>query len=744
MQGTNVLQKYIYFPENAYICDRKVTTLPNFVMTQNPETSLALQKIQHLRQVLHAHNRSYYIDNAPTISDREFDDLMHELQDLEAAHPEFYDPNSPTQRVGSDLGQDFVQYAHRYPMLSLGNTYNREDVAAFYERVRTGLGGQPFEICMELKFDGLSISLIYEGGQLVRALTRGDGLRGDDVTANVRTISSIPLVLPEGGDYPDNFEIRGEILLPWESFERLNAERARREEPLFANPRNAASGTLKSKSSAVARERRLDAYLYYLLGDNIPQVSHYDNMQHCREWGFRVSDAMQLAHSLDDIFAFIDYWDEKRRDLPVATDGIVLKVNNIAQQEQLGYTAKSPRWAIAYKFQAERARTRLESVTFQVGRTGAVTPVANMAPVQLAGTVVRRASLHNADIIRQLDLHEGDYVYVEKAGEIIPQIVGVDDTARSDEGRAVTFATHCPECGAALVRYEGEAAHYCPNDTACPPQLKGRIEHFISREAMNIDNVGPETIDEWFGHGLIRDVADLYELRLEYVGGNLSLVRRELSAPSALMSSPEPDLFAGLMDDVHPMDEKFPPLPITKKAGQNCIDGIAASKSVAFDRVVYALGIRFVGKVAAKNLATHFGNIAALRHATLEQLVNVDGIGETIAESVIRYFADPANNVLVDRLIAAGLEMQMPEKLVLSQALSGQNIVISGTFTHHSRDEYKALIEAHGGKNVSSISKKTNFVLAGENMGPSKLEKAQNLGIKLLTEADFLAMIGQK
>lgn len=698
-------------------------------------------KILDLRQQLHEHNRRYYVDNAPTISDKTFDDLMHELQNLETEHPEYYDPNSPTQRVGSDLGLDFEQHKHRYPMLSLGNTYNREDVRAFYERVKSGLGGQDFEICCELKFDGLSISLIYEQGQLVRALTRGDGVSGDDVTANVRTISSIPLVLSAGSNYPDYFEIRGEILMPWESFERLNAERERREEALFANPRNAASGTLKSKSSAVVAERRLDAYLYYLLGEDIPQDSHYDNMQRCRQWGFKVSDAMTLARSLDDIYAFIDYWDQKRRDLPVATDGIVLKVNNIIQQEQLGYTAKSPRWAIAYKFQAERARTRLEAVTFQVGRTGAVTPVANMEPVQLAGTVVRRASLHNADIIRLLDLHEGDYVYVEKAGEIIPQIVGVDDSVRSGEGRAVTFATHCPECGAKLVRFEGEAAHYCPNDNACPPQLKGRIEHFISRDAMNIDNVGPETIDEWFAHGLVRDVADLYELRLEHIAGELSLVRRDVSTPINTDVQREPDLFAGLMDEANPLDDKYPPLSITQKTGQNCIDGIAASKSVPFDRVVYALGIRFVGKVAAKNLAQHFRNITALRQASLDELMLVDGVGTIIAESVSRYFQNTDNNTLVDRLIAAGLNMQMEERQILSQTLEGKSIVISGIFKHLSREEYKALIEAHGGKNISSISKKTTFVLAGDNMGPSKYEKAQKLGVALVSEDDFRAML---
>lgn len=691
-----------------------------------------MDRIDQLRQALHAHNHRYYVDNAPTISDQEFDALMHELQSLEAAHPERFDPNSPTQRVGSDLGHDFQQVAHRYPMLSLGNTYNRADVSEWYARVQSGLGGAPFAVCCELKFDGLSIALTYEHGRLTQALTRGDGVKGDDVTANVRTIASIPLVLPEGGDYPASFEIRGEVLMPWRSFEALNAERERREEPLFANPRNAASGTLKSRNSAVVAERRLDAYLYYLLGENIPHQSHYDNMMRCREWGFRVSDAMTLAHSLDDIYAFIDHWDEGRRHLPVATDGIVLKVDSIAQQEQLGYTAKSPRWAIAYKFQAERAATPLTAVTFQVGRTGAVTPVANMQPVLLSGTIVKRASLHNADIISSLDLHIGDTVLVEKAGEIIPQIVGVDTTQRTASlGPAVTFATHCPECGTPLVRYDGEAAHYCPNDATCPPQIKGRIEHFITRDTMNIDSIGPETIDAWYAAGLITDVADLYDLRLVQRTDGLYIVRQRASETAQ-------SLFFGA-----PLDDDAPALATTPKAGQNYIAGIARSLTVPFDRVLYALGIRFVGKVAAKSLAHHFRDMAHLRAAREEDLLSVEGIGSTIAESVLRYFADSRNTTRIDRLAAAGVQMQMPETAQRSSVLTGERIVISGTFTRHSREAYKTLIEAHGGKNVSSISAKTTFILAGENMGPAKREKAERLGVPLMSEDDFLARIGE-
>ncbi len=664
------------------------------------------QRILQLRSELHRHNHSYYIDNAPTITDQEFDALMSELMRLEALHPDMADPNSPSVRVGSDLSNDFEQVEHAVPMLSLGNTYSRADVEEFYNRVSEALGGEPFEVCCEQKFDGLSISLLYENRRLVRAVTRGDGVRGDDVTANVKTIRTVPLELPQDCGCPDHFEIRGEVLMPWQSFEKLNAEREAREEPLFANPRNAASGTLKSKKTSVVAHRRLDAYLYYVLGEEVTFQTHTERLEAARRWGFRVSDSATVARSVDDIFRYIDYWDEHRRELPVATDGIVLKVNSLAQQQRLGYTAKSPRWAIAYKFKAERACTPLREVTFQVGRTGAVTPVANMEPVLLAGTVVKRASLHNEDIIRQLDLRIGDHVYVEKAGEIIPQITGVDIEARKtlggNLGPAVEFITHCPECGAPLVRYPGEAAHYCPNDTLCPPQIKGRIEHFISRDAMNIDSLGPETVDEYFRQGLIHDAADLYRLRVE-----------DLKGPEA---------------------KKL-------KSAQKIIDGIAQSRQVPFERVLFALGIRFVGKVVAKGIARHFKSMERIRQATVEELLECDGVGEIIAASVRDFFREERNAQLVDRLAEAGVRMQMEEKQAASDILAGQNIVISGTFTHHSREEYKQIIEDNGGKNTSSISKKTSFVLAGEGMGPSKRAKAVDLGIPVLTEDEFLAKL---
>ena len=661
------------------------------------------QRILELRKLLHDHNYNYYVKNSPTISDQEFDHLMDELILLESQNPLLFDPNSPSQRVGSDLSGDFEQVTHLRPMLSLGNTYNREEVAAFYERIRQGLEGEAFDICCELKFDGLSISLHYEEGKLVRAVTRGDGVVGDDVTRNVRTIRSIPLLLPEGADYPESFEIRGEILMPWQSFEALNQQREAREETLFANPRNAASGTLKSKNSAVVAQRKLDAYLYELHASDDAATGHYASLQKARSWGFKISEATRVTHTLDEVFQFIDYWDTMRKELPVATDGIVLKVDNFNQRERLGFTAKSPRWAIAYKFQAERGRTLLNEVTFQVGRTGAVTPVANMEPVQLAGTIVKRASLHNADIIAQLDLHLGDYVYVEKAGEIIPQIVGVDTEARSFmPGPKVVFRTTCPECGTPLVRYEGEAAHYCPNDTQCPPQLKGRIEHFISREAMNIDSLGPETVAALFERGILRDAADLYALTIDQLMG---------------------------MDGTR------------EKSARRLIDGIAQSREVTFDRVLFALGIRFVGKVVAKLLARQFKTIDALQAATLDQLLETEGVGAIIAQSVQEYFSKQDNLDLVRRLREAGLQMELPEIQLSSTLLEGMSIVISGTFTHHSREEYKAIIEANGGKNVSSISKKTTFILAGENMGPSKLEKAQKLGVEIVDEESFLERI---
>lgn len=663
------------------------------------------ERILYLREQLHEHNYKYYVLNQPDISDQEFDFLMHELQDLEAKHPELYDANSPTQRVGSDLNQNFTQVAHKYPMLSLANTYNEQDVADWYESVSRGLAGEPFEVCCEMKYDGLSISLTYVDGKLVSGVTRGDGVHGDDVTANVKTIRCIPLVLKEGTGYPKEFEIRGEILMPWKVFEQLNAEREAAEEPLFANPRNAASGTLKSQNSKLVASRRLDAYLYYLLGDNLPAEGHYENLQAAAHWGFKISQGMKKVSSLEEIYQFINYWDTERKNLPVATDGIVLKVNSLRQQRALGYTAKSPRWAIAYKFKAERACTRLNEVTYQVGRTGAVTPVANMDPVQLAGTIVKRATLNNEDFIRSFDLHIGDYVYVEKGGEIIPKIVGVAVEKRQQDAVPVEFIKTCPECGTPLVRYEGEAAHYCPNDTGCPPQIKGRIEHFIARRAMNIDSLGPETVDEYYRRGLIHNIADLYKIQVQDING---AGNRERSA-------------------------------------QKIVNGIEASKKVPFERVVFALGIRFVGETSARLLARRFKTMDALQAATMQQLMDIDGVGEVIAKSVITYFANPVNQEIVARLRSYGLQMQLSEEQIegTSDKLSGKSIVISGVFAKHSRDEYKALIEKNGGKNVGSISGKTSFILAGDNMGPSKLQKAEKLGVPLVDEATFLEMIGE-
>lgn len=656
-----------------------------------------------MRKELHEHNYRYYVLNAPVIGDMEFDMMMRELQELEARHPEMADDNSPTQRVGSDISHEFVQVEHRYPMLSLANTYSEQEVADFYNSVKKGLGGEEFEVCCELKFDGLSISLTYENGRLVRAVTRGDGVRGDDVTTNVKTIRTIPLVLNE--ELKNSFEIRGEILMPWSVFERLNKEREAAEEPLFANPRNAASGTLKSQNSALVAGRKLDAYLYYMLGDELPCDGHYENLELARRMGFKVSDAMRKVKTLDEIYEFIKYWDTERKNLPVATDGIVLKVNSLRQQRALGYTAKSPRWAIAYKFKAERERTRLVDVTFQVGRTGAVTPVANMEPVQLAGTTVRRATLNNADFIRSLDLHEGDYVFVEKGGEIIPKIVGVDADSREAGARPVEFVKRCPECGTELVRYEGEAAHYCPNDTGCPPQIKGRIEHFISRKAMNIDSLGPETVDDYFRRGLISNVADLYDISVDRINGDGSRT----------------------------------------KSAQKIVQGIAASTEVPFERVVFALGIRFVGETSAKLLARHFKTMDALAASGIAELTQVEGIGEVIARSVITYFHDEKNKEIISRLSAHGVRMSLTEEQMTggSDILAGQTIVISGVFGRHSRDEYKEMIERNGGKNVGSISSKTTFILAGDNMGPAKLQKAEKLGVRIVDEDTFLAMLGE-
>ena len=660
------------------------------------------ERILELRRELHEHNRRYYVLNSPTISDYEFDMLLKELQQLEEAHPEMYDATSPTLRVGSDITKEFRQVQHKYPMLSLGNTYSKSEVADFYDRVKKSLNDD-FEICCELKFDGTSISLTYEEGKLVRAVTRGDGEKGDDVTVNVKTIRTVPLVL-SGEGWPREFEIRGEVLMPWNVFDALNEERSRNGEPLFANPRNAASGTLKLQDSSVVAKRKLDAYLYFMLGEQLPAEGHYENLQAAAEWGFKISDTTRKCATLDEVFAFIDRMDSERKNLPFATDGIVLKVNSLRQQKNLGYTAKSPRWAIAYKFQAERALTRLNEVTYQVGRTGVVTPVANLDPVQLSGTVVKRASLHNADIIGKLDLHIGDMVYVEKGGEIIPKITGVDVDARFMLGQKVSFIEKCPECGTPLVRVEGEAAHYCPNDTACPPQIKGKIEHFVSRDAMNIDSIGPETVEMLFNYGLIKDIADIYTL-----------------CPEDLMFLPR----------------------MGAKSAENVVAAAQTSRAVPFERVLFALGIRFVGATVAKRLARAFGNIDALMSASLEQLTAVEEIGERIAASVISFFAKEANRTLVARLKEAGLKFELEEETMQARTeiLKGQSIVISGVFVHHSRDEYKEMIESNGGKNVGSVSKSTSFILAGDNMGPSKLEKAQKLGVRLVSEDEFLAML---
>ena len=660
-------------------------------------------KIKALREALEQHNYNYYVLSAPTISDREFDEMMKELQVLEEAHPEYADPHSPTQRVGSDLSKEFEQVVHKYPMLSLGNTYSEDEVKDFYERIARDLN-EPFEIVAELKYDGTSISLTYEDGRLVRAVTRGDGTRGDDVTANVKTIRSVPLKLM-GDRYPATFEIRGEILLPWAEFDRLNKEREE-QEPLFANPRNAASGTLKQQNPAVVAARKLDAYFYYLLGEELPAETHFDNLEAARSWGFKIPNVIRVCNSLEDIYDYIAYWDVERKNLPVATDGIVLKVNSLRQQRNLGFTAKSPRWAIAYKFQAERAVTRLNSVSFQVGRTGAVTPVANLEPVLLAGTTVKRASLHNADIIEGLDLHLGDKVFVEKGGEIIPKIVGVDVEARGLlVGDKVRFIRSCPECGTPLMRPEGEAAHYCPNEAGCPPQIKGKIEHFVTRRAMNI-NMGPETVEDLYEAGYIKDTADLYTLEIA------DLLRLERWAD---------------------------------KSARNLMASLEESKQVPFERVLYGLGIRFVGETVAKRLVSAFHSMEQLEQASFEDLTAVDEIGERIARSIIAYFADERNRTLVNRLKEYGLQMSVAEEKLAnrSEKLKGLSIVISGTFAKHSRDEYKAMIEQHGGKNSGSVSGKTDYILAGDNMGPAKLEKAAKLGVKIINEDEFLNMIAE-
>lgn len=660
--------------------------------------------IENLRKELHQHNYRYYILNQPTLTDKEFDDKLRELQDLESGYPEFYDSNSPTQRVGSDSAGSFEQAVHSYPMLSLGNTYSFEEVGDFYQRLLKSLQ-EPFELVCELKYDGTSISLIYENGVLVRAVTRGDGVKGDVVTANVKTIRSIPLQL-QGDSYPDSFEIRGEILMPWDVFDQLNKTREEQEEPLFANPRNAGSGTLKLQNSSEVASRRLDSYLYSVLGEELGFQTHYESLMQARSWGFKVSDAIRVCTTLDEVYEFIQYWDVERKRLPVATDGIVIKVNSFEQREELGYTAKSPRWAIAYKYQAEKALTRLLSVSFQVGRTGAVTPVANLEPVLLSGTIVKRASLHNADIIETLNLHIGDSVYVEKGGEIIPKITAVATEFRIPEGEKVRFITECSECGATLIRNENEAAHYCPDEWNCPPQIRGKIEHFVSRKAMNIDGLGSETVQLLYTNGLLKSVADIYSLKV----ATLSNLER-----------------------------------LGVKSAQNICNSIQQSKEISFERLIFALGIRYVGETVAKKLASAFRTIDDLERASFEELIEVDEIGERIASSVISYFATPANKQLVESLKQSGLQMSLNDSSpkALSSVLEGKSVVISGSFTHHSRDEYKKMIEQHGGKNVGSVSSKTSFILAGEKIGPEKLKKAAALGIEMVTEEEFLRMIGQ-
>ena len=659
------------------------------------------EELKALRKELEEANYKYYVLNMPTLSDREFDEKMHRLQVLEAQYPDMFDPKSPTQHVGSDLGKKgFETVKHKYPMLSLANSYSREEIEDWVRKLPSGV-----EIVCELKYDGLSISLWYEHGVLVRALTRGDGQQGDDVIANIKTIPSIPWRI-ERDDIPEFFELRGEVLLPWERFEALNKEREEQEEPLFANPRNAASGTLKLQDPKEVARRGLTAYLYYMLGENLPGKTHYERLATAREWGFHISDAIKVCHSVDEVMAYIAYWDTERKNLPVATDGIVLKVNNLAQQEELGYTAKTPRWAIAYKFPAEKQLTLLKEITYQVGRTGVVTPVANLEPVQLSGTVLQRASLHNEDFIRSLDIRPGDMVWVEKGGEIIPKIVGRADREETSDPRiprTPSFPCCCPECGTPLVRVEGEAAWRCPNETGCPPQIKGKIEHFVSRKAMDIEGLGEETIDLLYQKGLLHNIADIYSLR-----------RADIAAQERLGD----------------------------KSAQNILDGIEASKKVPWARVLFALGIRMVGETTAKKVARVYNTIDSLQWATAEQLCAIEDVGPQIAENIVKYFEDIRNLEILDRLRQAGLQMEGEAAAEpASDKLAGMSIVISGTFSLHSRDEYKAMIEAHGGKNVGSVSKKTSFILAGENMGPEKLKKAEALGIRLMSEEEFLEMI---
>ena len=686
------------------------------------------EEILELRRELKEANHRYYVMNSPTMSDYDFDQKLRRLQDLETQYPDMFDPHSPTQRVGSDLeevkpgkakgkskGKGFEQVAHKYPMLSLSNTYSQDEIEDWLNKLP-----EDVEIVCELKFDGLSISLWYENGILTQALTRGDGLKGDNVVENIRTIASIPQRIPISNSLeplPAFVELRGEVLLPWAAFERLNKEREAEEEPLFANPRNAASGTLKLQDTSEVAKRGLDCYLYYMLGENLPEETHYNRLQIAKQWGFNISDAVKVCHSIDEVMAYIRHWDIERKNLPVATDGIVLKVNNLAMQDELGFTAKSPRWAIAYKFPAEKQLTRLNAITYQVGRTGVVTPVANLEPIQLSGTTVQRATLHNEDFIRQLDIREGDMVWVEKGGEIIPKIVGKETAALSDirPSSAVRplaselldtgyfFPKVCPECGAKLVRVEGEAAWRCPNEAGCPPQIKGQMEHFVSRKAMNIEGLGGETIDLLYSQGLLKNIADIYTLT---------------------------------KDDIAKQER------LGEKSAQNMLAGIEQSKQVPWARVLFALGIRMVGETTAKKIARRFPNIDQLQWATVEQLTAIEDVGEQIASNIIAYFNDINNLEIINRLREAGVQMESQEEMALqSDKLQGKSIVISGVFTHHTRDEYKAMIEANGGKNVGSVSKKTSFILAGENMGPEKRKKAESLGVEILTEEQFLALI---
>lgn len=662
-------------------------------------------EITRLRREIESHNHSYYVENAPTVSDHDYDMMMKRLEELEKDYPEWDDPDSPTHRVGSDLSKGFTQAPHIYPMLSLGNTYSIGEVDEFVERLRDGLSGQQVTIVGEMKFDGTSISLIYEHGRLVRAVTRGDGEKGDVVTDNVRTIRSIPLRL-QGEGWPDRFEIRGEIVLPWEAFDRLNAEREFQEEPLFANPRNAAAGTLKLLNPAEVARRGLDAYFYYLIGDGLPCDTHYDNMQLARSWGFKVSDAMTRLNTMEEVDAYINHWDKARKELPVATDGLVFKVDSLRQQLNLGTTAKSPRWAIAYKFQAERALTRLRFVSFEVGRTGVITPVANLEPVLLSGTIVKRASLHNEDIIKSLDIHQDDMVYVEKGGEIIPKITAVDTDSRRLDAAPVEFVDRCPSCGSPLIRLEGEAAWVCPNKYGCQPQIVGRLEHFVGRRMMNIDGIGEEISADLFASGLVKDIADLYTLTYEQL---TSLER------------------------------------LGHKSALNILKGIDESRKAPFERVIYALSIPSVGETMAKKLARSARSIDRLMNMPAEELALIDNVGPRIADSIVEFFAEPVNRSIVERLRQAGVTMSVPDDAddTKTDLLLGKTFVISGVFTRHSRDQYKELIEQNGGKNTGSISKKTDYVLAGDNMGPAKLEKAQKLGVPIIDEDTFLQMIGR-